>query len=310
METLLRTNRQSRTSVIKLIEHAAIDKARWDHCVLSCSTPLVYAESWYLDIVSPGWIGLIEGDYHSVMPLPHRRKWGMDYIFQPPFVQQLGVFGKKNADEFIEAIPLNFQLADLVLNSGNQTERFKAVPRPNLILSLSSDYESLHRTFSENTRRNIKRSIKAGLRIEEVADLESVISLFQSTKGRRVSLGESDYSILRRIEQAARAQSRWEGYSVFDTKGVLLAGACFLKSPHGWIFLFSATHPAGRETGAMSALIDGFIRKHAGQNTLLDFEGSLDPSLYRFYRSFGAEESVYLSLRLNRMPWLWRWLKP
>jgi hypothetical protein len=94
-----------------------------------------------------------------------------------------------------------------------------------------------------------------------------------------------------------------------DSTGKLMAGAVFVRSQHGWIFLFSAVHPEGRESGAMPALIDGFIEQHAGEQTCLDFEGSSDPNLHRFYKGFGASETVYLQVRINRLPLPLRWFK-
>ena len=58
--------------------------------------------------------------------------------------------------------------------------------------------------------------------------------------------------------------------------GKFIAGAVFLKSLDSYIFLFSATLPEGRDTGAMSALLDGFIERHLGEAFLqeLRFKGS------------------------------------
>ena len=88
-----------------------------------------------------------------------------------------------------------------------------------------------------------------------------------------------------------------------------MAGALFLRSLHEHIFLFSATHPEARNTGAMARVIDTFIASHAGSEHPLDFEGSMNPDLARFYRGFGATEIVYLHVQHNRLPAWARWLK-
>ncbi len=264
---------------------------------------MVYGEAWYLDIVSPDWDALIEDDYTAVMPLPHRRKWGVNYIYQPPFTQQLGVFGSADADRFLSALPADFQLADIQLNSYNQTNHAKVTTRPNLLLDLQRSHEELQKGYSENTRRNIRKAVDAGITNVPHAEVDEIIGLFRQYRGRTVdTLQEKEYQLLRQLCSTAAARGLLEVHGIRTSEGVLLAGALFLRSPHGWIFLFSATHPDGRQTGAMPAVIDRFIEKHAGEATQLDFEGSSDPNLYRFYKSFGSEEIVYLQLRINRLP--------
>jgi hypothetical protein len=54
----------------------------------------------------------------------------------------------------------------------------------------------------------------------------------------------------------------------------------------------------------MFLLIDSFIREHAGQALTLDFEGSNDPNVARFYKSFGAAECNYYKITINRLPWI------
>ena len=70
------------------------------------------------------------------------------------------------------------------------------------------------------------------------------------------------------------------------------------------IFHFAASDQSARETGAMFLLIDSFIREHAGQALTLDFEGSNDPNVGRFYKSFGATECIYHMITINRLPWI------
>ena len=68
-------------------------------------------------------------------------------------------------------------------------------------------------------------------------------------------------------------------------------------------------HPDGKVIGASHALIDAFIKDHAGQDLILDFEGSDIPNLAFFYNGFGATEEIYPALKINKLPWYVRWLK-
>ena len=108
--------------MIKLLKHNKIDKTRWDDCINKSFNGNVYALSWYLDIGHPGWDALVENDYERVMPLTISRKFGISYMFQPFFVQQLGVSSKSqlsqdDIDRFINAIPQQYRLIRYKLNS-------------------------------------------------------------------------------------------------------------------------------------------------------------------------------------------------
>ncbi|MFM2206167.1 MAG: hypothetical protein RL213_142 [Bacteroidota bacterium] len=295
--------------MIRYVRHSDIDRLKWDTCVAGCNLPLIYAESWYLDIVSPGWDALIKGDYEAVFPLPHRSKWGFTYVFQPPFCQQLGAFGAQDATPFLDAVPKEFRLIDLQLNSGNTASSGRLKKRPDLLLDLGRPVEVLRRNYSENTIRNIRKAQKNQLSNNPPTDLREVIALFRAYRGKNLRLKEDDYKVLTGICSAATSRGRFALHALRNADGTLMAGAVFVRSQHGWIFLFSAVHPQGRETGAMPALIDGFIGQHAGEQTFLDFEGSSDPNLHRFYKGFGSSETVYLQVRINRLPLPLRWLK-
>ena len=94
--------------MIRYLRHNEIDREKWDACIAASENGLVYAYSWYLDVVHPEWEALVMDDYAAVMPLTGGRKFGVEYLFQPFFVQQLGAFSpdcmKLNDNEFMEAI--------------------------------------------------------------------------------------------------------------------------------------------------------------------------------------------------------------
>ena len=95
-----------------------------------------------------------------------------------------------------------------------------------------------------------------------------------------------------------------QNYGVYSPKNELCAGAIFIKSKHKTIFLFSGLTVEGRELNAMAMLISAFIEDHSQHPITLDFEGSNDPQLARFYKSFGAITSTYPHLEINNLPFL------
>lgn len=74
------------------VKQADLDVAEYDRCIESSGNSPVYATSWFLGIMAEEWDVLVYGDYRHVMPVPHRRKLGIAYVYQPVFAQQLGIF--------------------------------------------------------------------------------------------------------------------------------------------------------------------------------------------------------------------------
>jgi hypothetical protein len=305
--------------LIRYLSHTEINRTLWDECISSSPHGLIYASCWYLDIVSPGWEALVEEDYSFVFPLTRRKKWGFDYLFQPYFTQQLGIFGRTSTvsedrlNDFVKNIPDKFKLIEIQLNESNKIGSkagFTMFPRITHHLDLSETHEKLKAGYSENTRRNIQKAIKNSLEITGEITFQDVISLFRQNRGSEIkNLTTKDYSVFEKLLAAAEERGILEIKSVLNSSGKLLAGAIFIRSYHSYIFLFSATNAEAKETGAMSTIIDSFIHDHNGENKYLDFEGSMDPNLARFYKSFGSKEVVYLQIRRNTLPHLLRRLK-
>jgi len=69
--------------MIKYLKHTEINYAAWDACVKQSPNALLYAYSWFLDMAADQWDALVYGNYDAVMPLPWRKKWGIQYLYQP-----------------------------------------------------------------------------------------------------------------------------------------------------------------------------------------------------------------------------------
>src|SRR5437016_14568872 len=101
--------------MIRYFQHHQIDKKKWDDSIRRSVNGMVYAYSWYLDVVSPNWNALIEGNYEAVFPLTWRKKYGFYYLYQPLFTQQLGVFfsvkkiNGATVQEFLDSIPAQYR---------------------------------------------------------------------------------------------------------------------------------------------------------------------------------------------------------
>ncbi|MCD4729923.1 MAG: hypothetical protein K8R74_04950 [Bacteroidales bacterium] len=298
--------------MIKYLTNSEIDKKKWDECIKNAVNGIVYANTWYLDIVGEEWSALVENDYERVFPLVAGIKWGVHYLYQPVFTQQLGVFSQSILTEevvakFLEAIPPRFKFAEINLNSYNKLPpgKHRSVGWINHELDLINDYQKTFNGFSTNLKRKIKKAEKSDLTVLTSVKPEEVIKIFQENKGKKLkNLKEVDYQKLRRLAYMGIYKGLIQNYGVYSPKNELCAGAIFIKSKHKTIFLFSGLTVEGRELNAMAMLISAFIEDHSQHPITLDFEGSNDPQLARFYKSFGAITSTYPHLEINNLPFL------
>ena len=94
---------------ISYIKRAAIDADKWNASIRSAPNGNIYATAEYLDCMAVNWDALVADDYNIVMPLTWNRKYGFDYLYQPPFTASLGIFGSELNDQkvksFLDAIP-------------------------------------------------------------------------------------------------------------------------------------------------------------------------------------------------------------
>lgn len=295
--------------MISYLTHSQIDKSRWDECVTKCPDALPYVWSWYLDVVHPGWEALVEDDYQAVMPLCSNKKFGISYLFQPYFTQKFGVFsknGEANIKAFLQAIPKKFKFTEFRINSADIISVadgcVSVKPHRNIELCLSSDYSDLASNYHSNTKRNISKAQKDNLTIDESADPEEIIKLFRNNRGREIDKwGDTEYSRLQNLVEVAKDKGHCLVYGVKNSDDKLIAGAFFMTSHNKIVFLFSGTDESNKNTHGLSFLLDYVIKKYAGTDKILDFEGSDNDGLARYYKGFGGNEKNYQEIKLNQL---------
>jgi len=296
--------------MIHYLEHKNIDFAKWDQCIHRAVNHSVFANSWYLDIVSPAWDALVEDDYDVVFPLTYNRKFGISYLFQPFFTQQLGVFSDRHltealVDRFLEAIPKNFLFIQINLNTLNKVdvERHSVTMRLNYELDLIHPYPKLAWGYNQNTRRNLKKALDLKLPVKRKVEPDELIKLFSENFGKKEGkLKYRNYETLRHLMDYCLKNTFSRIIGVYRADDTLCASAFLLYDQDRIIFHFAASNAAARENGAMFLLVDSVIRENAGKSMIFDFEGSVDENVARFYKGFGAQELTYPQVTLSRMP--------
>jgi hypothetical protein len=207
-------------------------------------------------------------------------------------------------NRFLGAIPRKFKFIDINLNSFNpvKSEDSNAEPWLNHELDLINSYDKIRSNYSTNLKRNLKKAEKSPVTPVKNIKPENVINLFRQNKGKYLgNLTEDDYQLLRRLIYVMIYKRIGEVVGAYSEMNELCAGAFFIRDNKKVIFYFSATDAYAREHAAMPMIIDSYIRNNAHTHLTLDFEGSNDPNLARFYKSFGAKQISYPHYRQNKL---------
>jgi hypothetical protein len=283
---------------IKYLKHNEINKQKWDKTVSTAKNSLPYAFSWFLDAVSERWEALIVSDYQYIMPLPVKKKFGIKYAVQPLFCQQLGIFSheivtQNIVNEFIKAIPYIFFTVHL-----NYKNFCKAKEFPNLILSLSNNYENIKQNFSGNTKRNILKAKKFGLKIKMI-DAED---FFYFWRQENIDKFSQNLSVLEKIINVKNDFIKL--YCVVNEINKVIATNLVLETEQRIINLVPTSNAEGKEKSAMFFLLNYLLEKNSGKEIIFDFEGSKIQGVARFYRGFGANYEPYFFIQNKRTKWL------
>lgn len=284
--------------MVRLLSHSEIDFRKYDDCIVNSMQGTVYAMSWYLDAVFPGWSTYVVGDYDAVMPMPLKRKFGVEYALQPQFCQQLGIFSKSwlsklQARELIAKLPF---LHRLCFNSSNLDFCPGRVERPNYVLDLSEDYEVLSRSFSLQCRRNVKKAKSFEQEVTEISR-DDYLSFLRDNAGQW--MGKVQTPILTRLIDSAISARCAYLLSVRDQFSQVLAAVFFIRWGGRLYYLSPVSSEKGREWLSMSFLMNDVIERNAGTSLLIDFEGSAIESIRNFYTGFGAKNEPYPMLEKN-----------
>jgi hypothetical protein len=289
-------------------KHKDIDKVKWDKCISAAENRIIYALSWYLDIVSPGWDGIILGDYEIVMPLTWKSKIGIKYIYKPLFVQQLGIFGKNITAELTllitEQIPSQFKIIHIQLNELNTVEKtkFKITSNNNFKLNLQNTFQNIQEQYNRNCNRNIKKSINAGYSFTTKVSISDFSNLLvEQMKSQADKFGTKELVQYTNLVTYVTKESKGEIVGVIDKDEKLVAAGLYLFSFERLIFLICGSTEQGKVNQAMYLLVNEQIKRYAGKFEWYDFSGSNIKGIAYFNSTFGAKPTEYYSIYINRL---------
>ena len=281
--------------MIYFVKRNQINEKKYNDCISNSLQSRIYGYSWYLDVVSDNWSALVLNDYEAVFPLPIKSKFGISYIVQPFFTQQLGVFSKEKISdklfaEFLNKIPSRFLKTTIQFNSENTFIETNSEKKNNYILPLDKDYEVLWKNFSKGRKHAIQQGLKNQLEINDISFTD--LLLLSKEHYSFTEISDKEYNKFKKVVEVLKTKNKIKVLGVFLHKE-LIGGSVFVFDSQRIVYLFSAVSQLGKEKQAASLLLHKIIKENSNSDKILDFEGSQFPSIASFFKSFGAKIETY-----------------
>lgn len=296
---------------IQYVDHHQIDPTKWDSAILRSPHPLAYGLFEYLNAVCESqWDALIYNDYEAVFPLPFKKKFGIKYLVQPVFCQQLGAFGSNvnvSTNDFLSAIPKRFLRVRLQLNpyfdQTNEIESIQTKPagiiassrklttKTNMTIQLSQPLD-----YNKDCKKNLHRLAELPIEYKiNAISIREAIDTYRKAWGKQNPEIEDEHYQL--FANACTDKLSFTVTAHHQKEGDLLGAAIFLITPENTKrslhYVCAGPTEAGKSIGVMHGIIDFILNRYKGENMLFDFEGSSIASVASFYKKFGANEEPF-----------------
>jgi len=293
-------------NAIQILPSHHIDKLKWDDCIRRSSNAVIYAYSYYLDAMCENWSGIIHNDYETVMPVPWKKKFGIAYSYQVPFVQQLGFFPGQNSragESLLTRLTKAWKYGDYSFNFQNTIAASEQKTCTNYIIDLSQSYENISVHYNDYLRAFLRKSKDELLAYNTDTDIEGAVFLYKQFYGKRFShVREKDFtnfcSLCFRLQEKGQVLIR----KVTDAENRLMAIVLILKDEKRMYNIINVITEEGRKKEANLFLYDCIVREFSGSRLIFDFEGSDLPGVKFFYEKFNPLNQPFIKIHYNHLP--------
>lgn len=296
----------------QFINKDQIDRPQWDYCINQSGNGLIYGQSFFLDNISPGWGGLVGENYDWVLPVVSNKKFGITYVYQPPFAQQFGIYAKAGVEipyqEIITWLKANYRFWEINWNASTSEhladEAIIKTPAANFVLDLSKGYDAIAQYYHNDLLKNLKRSSQFGLSYQPSDDYGQIIDLYIKHYATRIpNVLAKDFDNFKKLCHFAKQKKMLLCKNALNGEGNVVATALLLTDGNRLYNMMNTTTNEGRKISANHFLIDSIIGEFSGQPFIFDFEGSDLPGVKSFYENFGSANETYYQIKYNNLPW-------
>jgi hypothetical protein len=300
--------------MVQIIPFNQIDKAKWDACITNNSNGLIYATTAFLNAMVKNWKGIVINDYETIFPLCIKQKFGIQYLYTPPFIQQLGFIGNNElvTKNIIAAIFETVKYGSVNLNFGNTN--FNTIQQckvhNNFVIDLNQKYHYIKANYKKSIDYSLSKASKQNLKYTTDISFENAVENYQKHNQQALQhVNLDDYKNLRKVLAILQKEEKVIVRKVVNSANETLSIAVLLKDNKRIYNLINYTNNEGRQAEANYFLYDKILEEFTETPLLFDFEGSDLPGIKSFYEKFGATNQPYFHWHFNQLPFFLKRIK-
>ena len=288
-------------SSIQFLSRKEIDIVKWDNCIERASNGLIYAYSYYLDALCTNWDAIVINDYETVVPLPWRKKYVLRYVYQPVFIQRLGIFGNSLADAtevVYKRAWKHFSFVHYNVSEHISFPKIKLKQRKTFLIDLNKSYKQIQLSYTKDCILNIKKAQTRGCYFtNDISEME-LLNNYQKAYGfKNKNIKHKDYELFSNLLQEAKKRNAVELLGVKNKDAVVIYSAAIFKDNKRLYYILGAPTDEGRQKRATYSFIDHLLKLNAGKLLYFDFEGSDISNVEAFYKKFGPQTEFYFEVK-------------
>lgn len=280
----------------------------------------IFSQSWWLDIVcgSNNWnVALIEkgGQIQASLPYYKRNIKGRIYLQRPPLTPFLGPniaypdgqsyskrlsWEKEALDSLFEQLPA-FAFFEQHFSPSFKNwlplywRGFQQSTRYTYVIDATNFDEYLAEVLPSTRRRRIKKANAHGVKVYESDDIETFYDLNKKTFARQGVKIPYSWELVKNLYQESKKRKAVRLLFASLEEKVIAAGF-YVLDEHSVYYLMGGIDPEVTDVGAMDLVQLKGIELALNSKKQFDFEGSMMPSIEKYFRSFGATQCQYFQI--------------
>ena len=278
----------------------------------------LFHHSWWLDAAAGenmwGISSVIDqGKVEASLPyVIKNNKLGFKCITQPPFTPYLGPYISKPkvSSKYTTILTREKKLLNQLINLLPNYDFFSQTFSP----EITNWYPFFQNEFKQTTyytyrlkgiennsliwegfqpkiKTDIRKAIKRKIKIEQSDNIESLINLMNNTYARQDIKTNKENSILERIIKESISRNSGAIFLAIDKDKKIHAGCFIAFDENCSYYIAGGGDPKLRNSGATSLCLWEAIKFSSRNSKIFDFEGSMIPSIERYFRGFGGQQT-------------------